>query len=68
MVMYIIPNFWEKIWLKTNNNNKPRVHVDGQFGVRENPNNARTGTRYFIGTKLIVQPNDTDLKTIVANI
>ena len=61
MIMYIIPNFREKIWLKTNNNNnKPREHVDGQFGVRENSNNALTGTRHFIGTKLIVQPNDTD--------
>ena len=33
--------------------NKPRV--EGQFGVRENPNNALTGPWLFIGTKLIVK-------------
>ena len=42
-----------------------REHVDGQFGVRENSNNALTGTRHFIGTKLIVQPNDTDFKKML---
>ena len=39
-----------------------------QFGVRENSNNALTGTRHFIGTKLIVQPNDSDLKKNAVNI
>ena len=38
--------------------------TDRQFGVRENSNNALTGTRHFIGTKLIVQPNDTDFKKV----
>ena len=47
---------------------KNKLRVDGQFGVRENPNNALTGTRHFIGTKLIVQPNDTDLEKNAVNI
>ena len=54
--------------LAKTNNNKPREHVDGQFGVRENSNNAQTGTRHFIGTKLIVQPNDTNLKKCRENL
>ena len=50
----------ENLLKRNNNDNKPREHIDGQFGVRENSNNALRGTRHFIGTKLIVQPNDTD--------
>ena len=38
------------------------IRLTRQFGVRENSNNALTGTWHFIGTKLIVQPNDTGFK------
>ena len=34
---------------------KNKSRVDGLSGVRENPNYALTGTRHFIGTKLIAR-------------
>ena len=53
---------YDHVYYSKQTTNKPREHVDGQFGARENSNNALTGTRHFIGTKLIVKPNDTDFK------
>ena len=47
---------YDHVYYSKQTTNKPREHVDGQFGVRDNSNNALTGTRHFIGTKLIVKP------------
>ena len=44
---------YDHVYYSKQTTNKPREHVDGQFGVRENSNYALTGTRHFIGTKLI---------------